>query len=285
MTGPLVSVLMTSYNREKFIAEAIEGVLGSTYANFELIIVDDCSTDGTVAIAKEYLNKDSRISLQVNEKNLGQFPNRNKAATFAKGEFIMYADSDDILHAGTIEKCIQAMRQFPQSSFGMLFLQYGPPPFLLESKEAIQKHFFEKPILFIGPGSTIIRRSFFNRIEGYPTEYGVPGDMYFNLKATCYSPIVMLPFEFLYYRRHEGQEINNVYDYLVHNYRFLRDALKKLPLPITAEQKAFLDKKNKRRFVVSILKFIRNTKDFKTAAKALRESRFTVKDALVGVFH
>ena len=51
---PLVSILMTAYNREKYIAEAIESVLASTYKNFELIIVDDCSKDGTVAIAKTY---------------------------------------------------------------------------------------------------------------------------------------------------------------------------------------------------------------------------------------
>ena len=77
---PLVSVLMTSYNREKYITEAMESVLNSTYANFELIIVDDGSTDKTVAIANEYEKKDKRVKVHTNEKNLGQFQNRNKAA-------------------------------------------------------------------------------------------------------------------------------------------------------------------------------------------------------------
>ena len=58
---PLVSVLMTAYNREKYIAEAIESVLASTYKNFELIIVDDCSKDKTVEIARRYAKKDQRI--------------------------------------------------------------------------------------------------------------------------------------------------------------------------------------------------------------------------------
>ncbi len=70
---PLVSVLMTAYNREKYIAEAIESVLQSTYKNFELIIVDDCSTDNTVSIATDFQQQDKRTSVQINEKNLLTF--------------------------------------------------------------------------------------------------------------------------------------------------------------------------------------------------------------------
>ena len=74
----LVSVLMTSFNREKYIAEAIESVLASTYKDFELIIVDDCSKDNTVGIAKKYEELDSRVKVYINEVNLGDYPNRNK---------------------------------------------------------------------------------------------------------------------------------------------------------------------------------------------------------------
>ena len=86
---PLVSVLMTSYNRENYIAEAIESVLASTYKNFELIIVDDRSKDRTVEIARSYESKDDRVKVYINEKNLGDYPNRNKAASYAKGFYIM----------------------------------------------------------------------------------------------------------------------------------------------------------------------------------------------------
>ena len=80
---PLVSLLMTAFNREKYIAEAIESVLASTYTNFELIVVDDCSKDATVEIARKYEKQDERIKVYINEINLGQFPNRNKAAEYA----------------------------------------------------------------------------------------------------------------------------------------------------------------------------------------------------------
>ncbi len=86
---PLVSVLMTAFNREKYIAVAIQSVLNSSYKNFELIIADDGSTDNTVAIARSYANLDLRITVFINEKNLGDYSNRNKAATYAKGEFII----------------------------------------------------------------------------------------------------------------------------------------------------------------------------------------------------
>lgn len=67
---PLVSVLMTAYNREKYLTEEIESVLASTSTNFELIIEDDCSIDGSFAIAKKFEGKDKRVSVYQNEKNI-----------------------------------------------------------------------------------------------------------------------------------------------------------------------------------------------------------------------
>ena len=92
---PLVSVLMTSYNREKYIGLAIESVLNSTYQNWELIICDDCSSDGTVEIAKSFAKKDARIRVYINERNLGDYPNRNRAAQYAVGTYLKYVDADD----------------------------------------------------------------------------------------------------------------------------------------------------------------------------------------------
>ncbi|HEY4875342.1 MAG TPA: glycosyltransferase family 2 protein, partial [Puia sp.] len=109
---PLVSVLMTAYNREKYIAQAIESVLASSYKNFELIIVDDCSSDNTIEIAKKYQQQDSRIKVHVNEKNLGDYPNRNKAASYAKGKYLKYVDADDYIYPAGLELLIQMMAKF-----------------------------------------------------------------------------------------------------------------------------------------------------------------------------
>src|SRR5690606_9160947 len=95
---PLISVLMTAYNREKFIADSIKSVLASDFTNFELIIVDDASTDQTVCIAQKFASEDERVRVIINEKNLGDYSNRNHAAKFARGSYIKYLDSDDYIY-------------------------------------------------------------------------------------------------------------------------------------------------------------------------------------------
>lgn len=87
---------MPNYNCEKFLAETIESVLAQTYENWELLIVDDHSTDGSVEIIKEYCEKDERIKLFVNEKNSGAAASRNWALREATGEWIAFLDSDDL---------------------------------------------------------------------------------------------------------------------------------------------------------------------------------------------
>lgn len=119
MSTPLISVLMTAYNREDYIADAIESVLASTYTNIELIVVDDCSKDATVEVARSYAAKDSRMRVVVNEKNLGDYPNRNRAASLAKGEFIKYVDSDDIMFTACLRKMVTPMLEYPEAGFGI----------------------------------------------------------------------------------------------------------------------------------------------------------------------
>ena len=90
----LVSIVMPSYNSEKYIKASIESVLNQTYPKWELLIVDDCSTDKTVEIIKSF--KDERIKFFQNEKNSGAAVSRNKALLEAKGRWIAFLDSDDL---------------------------------------------------------------------------------------------------------------------------------------------------------------------------------------------
>lgn len=92
----LVSIIMPAYNCEAYISEAIESVLAQTYDNFELIICDDCSRDGTKEILLSYEKKDSRLKVIFNSENQGTALSRNRCIKYAKGEFIAFLDSDDI---------------------------------------------------------------------------------------------------------------------------------------------------------------------------------------------
>lgn len=106
----LVSIIMPSYNTAKFISETIESVLAQTYTNWELIIVDDCSTDDTDAVVRPYL-ADDRIRYIKNEKNSGAAVSRNRALREAKGKWIAFLDSDDLWLPEKLEKQIAFMEQ------------------------------------------------------------------------------------------------------------------------------------------------------------------------------
>lgn len=274
---------MTAYNREQFIAEAIESVLNNSYRNIELIVVDDGSIDKTIEIAKGYEQSDSRVKVYINQKNLGDYPNRNKAATYANGDFMMYVDSDDKLNADTINKIFSSVSDITTLNFAM-YWSHSNETFSLNSNEALTKHFFEKQFLYMGPGGTFIRRSFFNSIGSYPEKYGPANDMYFNLKACCFSSIHLFPFEFIYYRIHAGQEINNTYSYLYNNYKYMRDALNELPIPFEKEKIKWFIKKNKRRFVVNLFLYFMKTFNFQKTVQAWKKADFNLKFLLEGVF-
>ena len=282
--NPLVSVLMTSFNREKYIAEAIESVLASSYKNFELIIVDDASTDRTVEIANKYLQKDNRIRMYINEVNLGQFPNRNRTADYAQGSFIIFVDSDDKILKDGVSQLVNVMVNNPESGFGMKFKDFDEVV-VLDGRDALRRHFFERPFLIHGPGATILRRDFFLGIDKYPVDYGIPGDMFFNLKACCYTSITLIPFEFMFYRVHGDQELSNSYDYLYNNYKYLNEALKLLPLGLNVNELAWLTNKNKRRFSCNIIRFLFTTFNLKKTFKAIRLANFSLKDFAIGVFY
>lgn len=283
--NPLVSVLMTAYNREAFIAEAIESVLASTYEHFELIIVDDVSKDNTVSIAQSYANKDKRIKLHQNEKNLGDYSNRNKAASLAKGEYLMYVDSDDKLYPDGMEYCMKEMLANPTADVGMLCRDTNLCSKILEPKEATRYHFFKRQVLIIGPGGTILKKSFFEGIGRYPTKYGPANDMYFNLKAASLGNIKFLCREYFFYRIHEGQELNNKYAYLYNGYNYMRDALFEIDMGLSAKELKFFTVKNKRRFIVNTFLYAVKTRSIGKTIAAYRHTNFSIRDFLNGVFH
>jgi len=110
---PLVSVVMCTYNGEKFLRQQIGSVLSQTYSNLEFIIVDDVSSDNTVSILEEYKKKDSRVKYFVNDKNLGYNKNFEKVMLVASGKYIAPCDQDDIWAASKIETM---MKQWPENS-------------------------------------------------------------------------------------------------------------------------------------------------------------------------
>ena len=106
-----VSIIMPNYNCDKFIEESIKSVLSQTYENWELLIVDDCSTDKSVEIVKKYCEIDNRIKLFINDKNSGAALSRNKAMREATGKWIAFLDSDDLWKPTKLEKQLTFMKE------------------------------------------------------------------------------------------------------------------------------------------------------------------------------
>jgi glycosyltransferase involved in cell wall biosynthesis len=107
MSRPLISICIPTYNGEPYLKECLDSVLSQSYDNFEIIIVDDKSTDGTVGIINSYLT-DSRVRLFSNDINLGLVGNWNRCVELANGEYIKFAFQDDLILPDCIQKMMDA---------------------------------------------------------------------------------------------------------------------------------------------------------------------------------
>jgi glycosyltransferase involved in cell wall biosynthesis len=109
----LVSVVMPNYNKEQFILLAIQSVLQQTFRDFELVIVDDGSTDNSLAIIKEVAKTDGRIKVLTNAANVGPSFTLNKAMNAATGQYICFIDSDDVFRPERLERMVDALKERP----------------------------------------------------------------------------------------------------------------------------------------------------------------------------
>jgi glycosyltransferase involved in cell wall biosynthesis len=115
MEKPLVSICIPGWNCAAFVNRAIESALGQTYANIEVIFVDDGSTDNTAEVIKRYLEKDKRLKYFKNEKNLGFGENLFRSYELASGEWVQHLSHDDWLDLDFIQKKVETFERFPHA--------------------------------------------------------------------------------------------------------------------------------------------------------------------------
>jgi glycosyltransferase involved in cell wall biosynthesis len=206
--------------------------------------------DKLIGKVAKLIGNESEV-VYVNDKNAGQFPNRNIAASYAKGKYLKYLDSDDTIEAYGLAYCVDQMERFPNAGLGMYFSYptTDKDGECWDSETIIREHFFKRSILSIGPTGTIINREQFEKTGRFDTRFGVPSDMYFNIRFASMSPIVLLPKLFINYRTHDQQEINNRMDYLVFGYLYFKEILEKVKLPLSEKEIKYLHAKmeNKKR--------------------------------------
>lgn len=128
----MVSVIMASYNKEKYISESINSVINQTYPDWELIISDDGSEDNTCSIVKRFTENDSRIKLVQSSVNLGAAHARNTALSKATGRYIAYLDADDLWCPDKLLKQLDYMRE---NGYAMCYTSYD----IIESNGEFRK--------------------------------------------------------------------------------------------------------------------------------------------------
>ena len=110
---PRISIGLPVYNGEKYLRETLDGLLAQSFRDFELIIADNASTDGTEEICRSYAAADSRIRYHRNPENLGAGPNYNLVVGMARGEFFKWSAHDDLCAPSFLERCLQALDADP----------------------------------------------------------------------------------------------------------------------------------------------------------------------------
>jgi glycosyltransferase involved in cell wall biosynthesis len=252
---PLVSVLMTTYNREKYIGEAIESVLSSTYQNFELIIVDDCSEDNTVVIAKSFAEKDNRMSVYINEYNLGDYPNRNKAASYATGKYIKYVDADDYIYSNGLEIIVNQMEKFQEAAVGLFSLPQNkekPFPILLNPNQAYEYNFFGLGLFHKAPLSAIFRKDAFEEVGGFmPDRMTSDFEMWHRMAQTF--NFLLIQDQIVWYREHDAQEVNSKSKFELTYCRIERNYIWHEKSPLTEIQRRSVIRKRVKSFIIQII--------------------------------
>lgn len=206
---PLVSVITTSYNRAEYIGSTIESVLHQTFQDFEYLIVDDCSSDDSLQVARRYLS-DRKVKVMLNERNLGDYGNRNRAAEVATGKYLKYVDCDDVIYPHCLQTMLENLQRYPEA--GVLFSTKERPPLkypaMLSPEQTYRLHFAEGGVLHQGALSALIRKDAWVSAGGFPEIFA--GDVGCWLNLARMFPVVLIPEGLFYWRPHAGQLSNQL---------------------------------------------------------------------------
>ncbi len=203
-----VTVVVTSFNREEYLGPSIESVLNSSFEEFELLVIDDHSTDASVAIARSYARLDPRVKVVVNESNLGDYGNRNRAIELVESPLLKYHDSDDLMYPHCLTTMAELLEAEPEAGFALSAGRNwpgGPCPMLLSPQLAYEREFLGGGLFSCGPSGALFRTEVLRQLGGFP-ERGAVSDYCFWLKACVHTSVVLVPADLFWYRVHSGQE-------------------------------------------------------------------------------
>ena len=198
---PLVTVYITNFNYSNYIKQAIDSVLNQKYQDFELIIIDDGSTDDSKKIIENYKNY-SKIKI-IYQKNKGLNVTNNIAIRISKGKYIVRLDADDFLDENALMLMVQELEK--DNEIGLVFSDY----YLVDRKGSIiaeeKRHDFKKVSLLDQPAHgecTMIRKSFLQELGGYSNDFSCQDGYELWIKMSKYKKVSNINLPLFYYRKH-----------------------------------------------------------------------------------
>lgn len=220
---PLVSIVFTSYNHKEYLKQALDSLINQTYPNLEIIIIDDCSTDGSQEILRQYEHIHN-INLKLQTQNSGSYVKAsNYGASFAKGEYILFAQCDDFAEANQIEVLLEAFNNNP--SVGVVFSKSNlvdekgitftddflgrERSFKRSVKEtglikgSKMKEFLSFSCVIPNLSAALIKHNLFKEINGLSEQYLVVADWEFWLDLTEKTDFYYINQPLNYFRQHD----------------------------------------------------------------------------------
>ena len=206
---PRVSIGMPVYNGERFIRQSVESLLAQTYGDFEFVITDNASTDGTEAICREYAAKDKRVRYVRNPRNLGGPGNFRRVFALCSGEYHKWSTADDFWDPTVIEKCVAVLDRepdvvlcYPKSGLtdqsGRLVEHYEDHLHLLEPSPCARFIKVVEETMLCHAHLGVIRRAVMSRTSLIGGE--LASDIRFLAELSLYGKFFVIP-EYLFFRR------------------------------------------------------------------------------------
>lgn len=203
----LVSIVMAAFNVEKYIGQAMESLLAQTHRNLEILVADDGSTDRTRTLIDQLAQRDSRIKVLHNPRNLGVVRTRNKLFQASTGSLITLLDSDDWIAPEKIEKQVSYLRGSDVQAVGVGYYSTDSAGNISAACNLGQKHVLERGDIFnlpFWPPSIMVTRRLFDEIGGYHPyfeDFACYEDLYWMYEILDRSPIGFVAEHLYYYRQ------------------------------------------------------------------------------------
>jgi glycosyltransferase involved in cell wall biosynthesis len=204
---PLVSVVLGTFNGERYLEEQLRSVLEQTYKQLEILAIDDGSSDGTVRILREFAALDPRIRVVINERNLGFIRNFEKGCSLSAGHWIALCDQDDFWMPDKVEKMVAGIGQYPMIYCDSELCGEDLRPLGKKISDLVHYQSFDdcrQLCVFsrMYGHATLITRELFDKASPFREE--VPHDGWLAFHATLYGGVAYLPEVLVKYRQHAG---------------------------------------------------------------------------------